>query len=848
MTETTPGGDAAAADVTARVLAAAKQLRDGFEGHYAAVAGKVKKEIEGPVRIIDTGDDIPVVMQLSAWDTRMGPVPAMLVGGGAFLARITPQEQDYTTRMMDMLEPGSTCDLSKDGLNRLLLKCAVHGSNVRGGEAWLLLAAYYDPRIAVPKQVVEELLVELAGSVEARPAMAAEALAMRERYDPATSTWRPLLQELRLSIWALVQKSAELPPAGIPGLDPAEAKRLLDEEVVPNIRRARGGGVGGSDAPKPARKKPSKEAVKAWFMSAYGKLRLEERLKHAAPAVPSKAQGQARARKAIAVPPVEAVVAPQAPAPEIALPAVPGVAPGFPAAPPRPPPAHGPASTVLARSPVESDTTLEKTDTALKQGDAAGILPGDPLASIESSAGTEPVPVPITINKPLPGGHVTPRQPSDSPVAPKKLAAIEAPLIEVLGKLQRSGYSLKVDKETGEATACKLVELDPGKGGLLALFLTFKAGFLAHPVLHEIDGRFFAGDERVITTPYRPPMRNAIAAHLKGARDIVYRGKSIGKVYKDRPLKPVIVPLVLVRSAIKGTGTGVPFKWVEPCPADGVEHGHLVVAAPDIDRAEAFVMNCVRVLGPRMVASETAHVEATEGDITRTSRSGQLLAAATAALAAAGLLASAHMLPAGATVAILQYWYVLAGALVVLLVSVLNLYQKLDARVQRALDARLQDVTPRTPLLARPPWEILIDAARRVGKADFDEFKAAFCQELDPVAVDEAVEVVWQQDAPKVTPEPKASVAALGELARAAARPKARVPIVDHGEGASEAPKPYTGPGTVLRVTETGLPRRKKRADDDILNETDDGETESPATEPTGAAVEIDWSAALKGK
>nr|MDO8083869.1 hypothetical protein [Candidatus Sigynarchaeum springense] len=148
----------------------------------------------------------------------------------------------------------------------------------------------------------------------------------------------------------------------------------------------------------------------------------------------------------------------------------------------------------------------------------------------------------------------------------------------------------------------------------------------------------------------------------------------------------------------------------------------------------------------------------------------------------------------------------------------------------------------------KPQWEILIDAARRVGKADFGEFKAAFCQELDPLAVDEAVEVVWQQDAPTVAPEPKAAVAALGELAKAAAKPKARPAAADPGAAAIEAPKPYTGPGTVLRVTESGVPGRKKRADDDILNETDDGETESPATEPTGAAVEIDWSAALKGK
>ncbi len=95
----------------------------------------------------------------------------------------------------------------------------------------------------------------------------------------------------------------------------------------------------------------------------------------------------------------------------------------------------------------------------------------------------------------------------------------------------------------------------------------------------------------------------------QGVEDIVYRGKSIGKVYKGRPLKPIIVPLVLVRSAIKGTGTDVPFKWVEPAPQDGIEHGHFVVAAPDIDRAETFIMNSVRVLGPRLVVGEAQHVE-----------------------------------------------------------------------------------------------------------------------------------------------------------------------------------------------------------------------------------------------
>ena len=62
MTESTQPGDATGDDVTARVLAAAKTLRDGFEERFSAIASKVKKQSEGPVKVIEMDDEIPVVM------------------------------------------------------------------------------------------------------------------------------------------------------------------------------------------------------------------------------------------------------------------------------------------------------------------------------------------------------------------------------------------------------------------------------------------------------------------------------------------------------------------------------------------------------------------------------------------------------------------------------------------------------------------------------------------------------------------------------------------------------------------------------------------------------------------
>jgi hypothetical protein len=171
-----------------------------------------------PVQIIDIENSIPLTMQLSVWDPKLGPVTAMLVGGADQLALITPDQQEDTTRMMDMLAVGATCDLSKDGVNRQMLKFAITDLNTRGGESWFLLATYFMPTVDVSKAIfedfieefVKELVKEIAETLRHASGMAAEAMAIRHAYNPARSRWRELLHEMRLSIWSLMQKAVEL--------------------------------------------------------------------------------------------------------------------------------------------------------------------------------------------------------------------------------------------------------------------------------------------------------------------------------------------------------------------------------------------------------------------------------------------------------------------------------------------------------------------------------------------------------------------------------------------------------------------------------------------------------------
>src|SRR5271157_1880541 len=162
-------------DSTERVLAEVKGLKDNFEQHYAAIESRVKKSIEGPVKTFTMDDGMPIVMQLSVWDTKLGPATAMLVGDADLMVFIPGDELDASTRMMDVLATGDTCDMSKD-MGRLMVKFSIADTAVRGGETWLLVAVYLDLAMDVPRSTIRELLAQTAACWHDDASLAFEAL------------------------------------------------------------------------------------------------------------------------------------------------------------------------------------------------------------------------------------------------------------------------------------------------------------------------------------------------------------------------------------------------------------------------------------------------------------------------------------------------------------------------------------------------------------------------------------------------------------------------------------------------------------------------------------------------
>ncbi|HME56451.1 MAG TPA: hypothetical protein VKM55_29900 [Candidatus Lokiarchaeia archaeon] len=723
-------------DATERVLAVVKGLKENYEQHYAEIESRVKKCVESPIKTFTMDDGMPIVMQLSVWDTKLGPVTAMMVGDADLLVSIPADELDASTRMIDVLAPGNTCDMSSGDLGRLMVKFSIADPAVRGGEVWLLIVAYHDLAIDVLRVTIRELLAQTAVCWHDDVALAEEAIRMRDNFDVAKSRWLMYLTELRRSIWGIVEKSREvLPERPFPNVDISSIAEALEvSRGAPAESELEQKTI--EPAPEPKSSRSKNEPRK------YAKPEQEERVEDE----------------------------PEA----------------------------------FTTTPAEPEKAIPGDDEETQAPVPIRLLPARPTSMDSNDA-------PATQSSTVPGKQLPPAKP------------IEPAIIDVLGKLQRSGNSVKVDKTTLEATALRLVELEPGKGGLIALAYSFRAAFLPFPVIHVIDGSCYAGDDRATIEVHRPETSDVLHDHLPASEEVLFRGKLYGRVHQDRALKPVTVPIVLVRHAIKGADGDMPFCWIEPVMSG--TRGYFLVVAGEIDTFDGFIMNALRVLGPRMADAEAAHVITVTRDIKQTNIAGRGIAILVFTIAIAGILASCQWLPIATTVTILQYWYVLVAGLVSGLLVLGYVYHGLDFRVSRAIGARALAVTARTPFLIVPGWEDIVPAARRIGKALFPRFKAAFCQDLDGTAIDEATEVVFRQD--DTTKKPATSKA-FSELHALAA--KTKVEPDTPASAKVNAPEPREH----LPIHDARAPRRRSDEEDilDDATETGDGAGSAGGIDP----------------
>ena len=216
-------------DTADRLANRTKDLAQNFANHYNQIQQSVKESIEGPVKRFYIRDENQLVLQLSFWDVKQGPTHVMTAGNETIAKKILHGEYNDTNRLMDLLEDGETCDLSKNAMARILLKLHIPHLNIRGDAGAFLIAVYYPEDVNIPKKEIEELLKEMSSILAGMPDLVEEAMQMQLVFNAATSRWKDVLLRLRDSIWNLVKKA--------PAYSKDDKKPAISSEKEENIKK-----------------------------------------------------------------------------------------------------------------------------------------------------------------------------------------------------------------------------------------------------------------------------------------------------------------------------------------------------------------------------------------------------------------------------------------------------------------------------------------------------------------------------------------------------------------------------------------------------------------------------------
>ncbi len=182
-------------------------VNDRFGEHYAGIQAKVKAMLDGPVKRLVVDDGVPLAIGLSVWDTKIGPAPLLLAGEQSLAAKIDDKAMAESTKMIDVLEAGKTCDVTVAGMRRLMVKFGIDAPGTRGGELLFLLAIHAEPGTWLPADLLLDMLVQAGATLRDEAQLAAEAQAMPAAFDVVYSKWKVVLFQLRDTAAMLREKA-----------------------------------------------------------------------------------------------------------------------------------------------------------------------------------------------------------------------------------------------------------------------------------------------------------------------------------------------------------------------------------------------------------------------------------------------------------------------------------------------------------------------------------------------------------------------------------------------------------------------------------------------------------------
>jgi hypothetical protein len=687
MKAQTPG------DPTEVVLERTKGLLNNFDSHYDRIRAKVTAGLEGPCKSFTVEDGIPLLVQLSHWDQKLGPQAIMMVGDQVLFDALPRAVVDQSTKMLDVLDDAGACDLSRSGVSRLLARFPIDDKHARGGLIYFLIAVYYSPAADLPKDAMLEVLTERTKDLRGRGELVDEIGVIPNRFDAVNSEWKSYLFLLREMLWAVAG-------SGGPGSRPGARVVFPPETEI--VKEAPIAGEPGEIIKRPAT---------TFEESAFEQVREREHGNINITATDEEPEAEDGEPPDIADAPEEAE----------------------PFAIPEESPEEQQLAVDMKTTAKEITTTLRRPFWKPKPKQAKAPSPPeqgelDDPSPVDNLSSGEPEPT-ITA---MPGTDATKPVVVPAAVAPKSAPFKGTTHVEIFGKLKMSGYSLRIDEKVGAGTACKLVDVG---SATVALFLSFSSKFPSAGTIDVVSGRFFGPTGRIQVELHVPEKNVAIHAHISGAVEMLAFGTRGGRFYNGKLLHPVVVPVAFARGPITRDGASIPFAWSGPEEKDGeaARDGFFLVDQSCIDRFDKFLLASLGALSGPVINREAAHAGQVSTIAKKLTNQSRAIGVVQFLLCGIALVASFHCFPVGITLALLEDWYVLAG----LIAGVFLAWAYFRSATKKALGKATEDhvaaVSPNTPFLIEPDVDAIMDAATRLGRESFAHFRLAFCQHV-PVA------------------------------------------------------------------------------------------------------------------
>ncbi|MHA1891369.1 MAG: hypothetical protein ACTSYS_10305, partial [Promethearchaeota archaeon] len=675
-------------------------------------------------------DDNPLIVQLSYWDPRLGPVPVVLVGNDAGLKLIDEKSMRDAASWMDNIGENEPCEVVKNGLSRLFIKFHVNFNETRGKQALFSITFHYPNKVQASKMEFLEFLTSLSKEFLEQEALASciankdlDLLSLED-----LETWNNFLIELRKSSWKIIINETN---GKVDSLKSKREELSLTSGLLPKVRKlmkkiTKGLMINSKENNNPdfSRFKNSKsneeKLLNLWDAVRENEKRISkenERNDHADDFISVKEdaiEDESRATLNIN---------------------------------------DGGAIENHLEAPQSRGAALSmKTPSEINEGKRININ----VEKMEATSNAS-ILAPRTMKQ---DGFLNVMEQKGENII--KGVKNKKRLGEVAIYLKQEGYNIKLNNIG--ASAMKLFKLGDKISGYLAMILTINSHDDDSKWLSVNDNMVYSDDKPARIDVFRPRATEIIKSLAPEIKSLVIKGMMVGKFYNDEPVKPIIIPVVITPAHLRARDGEGEFHWVRPLRNEltgQTRYGFFLVHDGGLPRLMEFLKKSLGILGEKILTSERLQLERIVNKTSKIEQFTRLIGIISIFYSMVIMLACLKITPVDFTISIFQNSVISSIIIGALTIITVYIQHRLKKEISLLVTEKIESIDPSTPFAFKLEMNEVIDSSKIMNPVEFSQFKNAFCHDLDLNILEPGNDFTYDEN---IAPDPEAVSTIKNEL------------------------------------------------------------------------------------